>query len=57
MASFVIGPFMTCAHPLSARQVLLLYVTSAWSLGMLDTNTMTTDTLYFLAHPAQYGMR
>lgn len=46
--AFVIGPFMACAHPLSARQVLLLYLTAAWSLGMLESTAMTTDTLYFL---------
>lgn len=53
MASFVVNGLMCCAHPLSARQILLLYVTVAWTYGLLDTTTMTTDTLYFLT-AAQY---
>ena len=48
MASFVIGPFMTCAHPLSQRQIELLYLTAAWTLTMLDSGAMSTDTMFFL---------
>lgn len=48
MASIVIGSLMLCAHPLSQRQIELLYLTAAWTLTMLDSGAMSTDTMFFL---------
>lgn len=56
MASFVINGFATFDRPLSDRQLAILYYTAAWSMGMLDDDTMTTDGVYWIIrHPQFWG--
>lgn len=57
MASIVINGLATFDRPLSERQIALLYYAVAWSMGMLESETMTTDDMYWIIrHPQYWGV-
>ncbi len=55
MASHVINGLATFAHPLSPRQIAILYLTAAWTLDLLDGDTMSTDDMYWLLSTQYWG--
>lgn len=57
MASHVINGLMLCRHPLSPRQILLLYMATLWTMATLEDGIMTTDDQWDLTNHAQYGFR